>query len=127
MTKPSVLLVDDDQDFLLAMRVRLEASGYEVIPVTDVVGALAAAETGTPPDLILLDIGLGIGNGIMLLDRFRTMPTWRHIPVVILTANTAAFLRDEARRRGVAAFFQKPVDNAELLATIRQALAEKVE
>jgi CheY-like chemotaxis protein len=124
MPKPRILLVDDDRDFLLAMRVRLEASGYEVIGTSDVIGALAAVENQPPPDLILLDIGLGVGNGIMLLDCFRTMDALKRTPVVILTALPVPFLRDEARKRGVAAFFQKPADNAELLAAIRQALGE---
>ena len=124
MPKHKILVVDDDHDFLLAMRVRLEASGYEVLEASDVSGALTAVANQPPPDLILLDIGLGIGNGIMLLDRFRTVDALKQIPVVILTAQPAQFLRDEASQRGVAAFFQKPADNTELLAAIRQALGE---
>jgi len=124
MPKHRILMVDDDRDFLLAMRVRLEASGYEVIEAPDVNIALAVVEHQPPPDLILLDIGLTIGNGIMLLDCFRTMDALKRTPVIILTAQPATYLRDEARKRGVAAFFQKPADNAELLAAIRQALGE---
>ena len=124
MPKHRILMVDDDRDLLLAMRVRLEASGYEVVGTSDVIGTMAAVENQPPPDLILLDIGLGIGNGIMLLDYFRTMDALKRIPVIILTALPMPFLRDEARKRGVAAFFQKPADNAELLVAIRQALGE---
>lgn len=125
MPQPKILLVDDDRDFLLAMRVRLEACGYEVAEAPDVNAALAAVEAKPPPGLILLDIGLTIGNGIMLLDCFQRMESAKRIPVIILTAQPAAFLRHEARRRGVVAFFQKPADNAELLAAIQRALAGK--
>jgi len=125
MAKPRILLVDDDRDFLLALRVRLEASGYAVIGVSDVSSALAAVAQPPFPDLIILDIGLGIGNGILLLDRFRTVEALPQIPVIILTAQPAPFLRDEAHKRGVTAFFQKPADNAKLLAAIQQAIADK--
>lgn len=125
MPKHRILLVDDDRDFVLAMRVRLEANGYEVSEAFSVLGALEAVEKQAPPSLILLDIGFGVGNGIMLLDLFRTVDAVKRTPVIILTAQPAPFLRDEASRRGVAAFFQKPADNAELLAAIRKALGEK--
>jgi len=125
MPKHKILLVDDDHDFLLAMRVRLEASGYEVMEASDVGAALAAAEVQPPPALVLLDINLKIGNGIMLLDCFRGMDAMKHVPVIILTAQPAPFLRDEARKRRVNAFFQKPADNAELLAAIAKAVAEQ--
>jgi len=83
MPKHRILMVDDDRDFLLAMRVRLEASGYEVIEASDVNIALVAVEHQPPSDLMLLDIDLTIGNGIMLLDCLRTYDALRKTPAIM--------------------------------------------
>jgi CheY-like chemotaxis protein len=122
--KRKILIVDDDRDFLLAMRVRLEASGYSVSEAAGADTALTIVDAEPPPDLILLDIGLPAGNGIMLLDCFRMTNSVRNVPVIILTAQPAPFLRHEAEQRGVVGFFQKPADNMELLQAIRKALGE---
>src|SRR5206468_3156231 len=63
MTNKSILIVDDDRDFLVALRARLEGHGYHVLTAIDVLGALDAVETQTP-DLIILDIRLFVCNGI---------------------------------------------------------------
>jgi DNA-binding response OmpR family regulator len=116
-----ILIVDDDEDFVSALRLRLEAHGYQVVSAHDVVGAITTVES-EHPDLIILDVGLPVGNGILLLRRLRATQHTRHLPILILTAQPPAFLKEEALREGATGFLQKPADSKELLSMIRQAL-----
>jgi len=123
MTKKQILMVDDDRDFLNVLQVRLEGYDFQVSGVTDVMGALQAVEKQAP-DLVILDIGLPVGNGILLLRKFRSMDSLKNVPVIVLTARRPNFLREESFKYGATAFFQKPADNEALLSTIRKALGE---
>jgi DNA-binding response OmpR family regulator len=76
------------------------------------------------PDLILLDIGLPGGDGYMTMSRLRSHMDLAHIPIIIITAADASLHQDRALKSGADAFFQKPIDNQQLLAAIRSALGE---
>jgi DNA-binding response OmpR family regulator len=123
MINKKILIVDDDRDFLVALQVRLEGHGYHVVSAVDVLGALDAVETETP-DLIILDIRLFVGNGILLLRRLKSTDSFANVPVIILTAQQPGFLREEAFKHGAVAYFQKPADNEKLLSAMRNALHE---
>ena len=125
MGKKTLLVVDDDSDLLGALIIRLRASGYNVISATDAVQATAQARR-EQPDLVLLDIGLPAGNGFLVLERMKMNQQTASIPVIVITGRDPQESRDRSLRAGAAAFFQKPVDNAELLAAISDALGENV-
>jgi DNA-binding response OmpR family regulator len=76
------------------------------------------------PDLIILDLGLPAGDGFLLMDRFKNVPALASVPVIVVTGRD---VRDNLKRvieAGAKAFLQKPVNNAKLMAVIRQALGE---
>jgi DNA-binding response OmpR family regulator len=118
-----ILVVEDDRDFLLGLAVRLKASGYQVTAATDALTAVSVALKENP-DLIILDLGLPAGDGFTVINRFSSLVKLVGIPVIVLTARDPVRNRERALQAGVSAFFQKPVDNDELLAAIRKALAE---
>ena len=118
-----ILLVDDDNDFVRAMSIRLRAAGYDVAFAGDGYSATVKARQ-EEPDLILLDIGLPAGNGFVLLKRIRQLISpLAMVPILVLTARDPEANRELALQTGADAFFQKPVDNAELLATIEELIA----
>jgi DNA-binding response OmpR family regulator len=120
--KYKILIVDDEPLFVMALRQRLEAEGYEAVEAHGVLSALALVAEESM-DLIILDIGLPVGNGIQLLQKFKSVELTRHLPVIVLTAMPTGVWREEALKHGAVELFQKPANNAELLKTIRAALA----
>jgi DNA-binding response OmpR family regulator len=66
MPRPRILLVDDDPDLLRALRLRLRANNYEVTTASDGYAAIAAAQKERPA-LIILDLGLPVGDGFVVL------------------------------------------------------------
>lgn len=120
----SVLVVDDDQDLIRGLGVRLKANGYGVAFATDAVQAIAAARR-EKPDLILLDLGLPGGDGYLVMDRLKSMSGTSMTPVIVLSARDPLTNRDRSVKAGALAFLQKPVDNGALMATIRRALGDQ--
>jgi two-component system KDP operon response regulator KdpE len=121
MRKPKILVVDDDPDLVKAIRLRLRANNCEVITVSDGYSVIGAAQKERP-DVIILDLGLPAGDGFVVLERLQSSDTLSGIPVIVLTARDPQGNEARALKAGAAAFFQKPVDNDELMNVIRVSL-----
>jgi len=121
MPRHKILVVDDDQDLVRAMRLRLRANDYDIATASDGYAAIATAQRERP-DLILLDIGLPAGDGYVVLDRLQNSDALSAIPVIVLSARDPQTNEEKALKAGAAAFFQKPADNEELLNVIRVTL-----
>lgn len=122
MSKPKILVVDDDPDLVRAMRLRLRANNYEVTTATDGYTAIASAQKERPA-LIILDLGLPVGDGFVVLDRLQNIDSLSSVPVIVLSARDPQSNEERALKAGAAAFFQKPADNDELMNAIRLSLA----
>jgi DNA-binding response OmpR family regulator len=105
------------------MYVRLKANGYDVFLAADAPSSMIEARKHEP-DLVILDLGLPAGDGFLVMERLKTMPSRALIPIIVVSARDVRANQERAIKAGARAFLQKPVDNAELLAVIRQALGE---
>ena len=121
MPRPRILLVDDDPDLLRALRLRLRANNYEVTTASDGYAAIASAQKERP-SLIILDLGLPVGDGFVVLNRLQNSDALSGVPVIVLSARDPQNNEEKALKAGAAAFFQKPADNDELLNVIRVSL-----
>lgn len=124
LRKPKILVVDDDPDLVKALRVRLRANNCEVVTAGDGYSVIATAQKERP-DLILLDLGMPAGDGFVVLERLQGNDALSSIPVIVLTARDPQSSEERALKAGAAAFFQKPVDNEELLNVIRVSLPHR--
>jgi DNA-binding response OmpR family regulator len=123
MQTKKILIVEDDPDVREGMHVRLKANGYDTFFAADALSVVAAARNHLP-DLIILDLGLPGGDGYLVMERLNRIPAQALIPVIVVSARDVRGNQERALKAGAKAFLQKPVDNAELLAVIRQALGE---
>jgi DNA-binding response OmpR family regulator len=121
MNERKILIVEDDDELRLGMGIRLKSAGYNVVEAADGVTAISVAQR-EKPDLVLLDLGLPAGDGFVVLERMKSLVPLAAIPVIVLSARDPATNRENARRSGALAFFQKPVENKTLLAAVRAAL-----
>jgi len=115
----NILVIDDDADLLQGLGIRLISEGYRVTVAANELSALIAVRQD--PDLVLLDLGLPDGDGMRLLANLKGLQTTSEIPVIVISARDAVWEKD-VLAAGALAFFQKPVANDELLATIALAL-----
>ncbi|HTG31147.1 MAG TPA: response regulator [Methylomirabilota bacterium] len=123
MGNKKILIVDDDRDVCKGMEMRLKANHYDAFFATDAVSTLSQARKHEP-DLIILDLGLSGGDGFVVIEKLKVWPSLAVIPVIIVSARDLRANKERANKAGAQAYLQKPVDNAELLKVIRQALGE---
>jgi DNA-binding response OmpR family regulator len=123
MANKKILIIEDDPDVRLGYHVRFKANHYDTFFAADAIAGLTEARK-EKPDLIILDLGLPGGDGFVVMDRLKINPQLAVIPIIVVSARAGLANQERALKAGVNAFLQKPVDNNELLAVIRQALGE---
>jgi DNA-binding response OmpR family regulator len=125
-TQGSLLVVEDDaatRDFLVE---NLAADGFSVASAAEPGEALRAIELRRP-DLVLLDLLLGGGDGLAVLDRVRAADGLGsrldpELPVVVVSARGAEVDRVRGFARGADDYVVKPFSYAELVARVRAVL-----
>lgn len=117
--KSNILVVDDDQDILKLISMRLVAAGYETATASNGVEAMSAISLHRP-DLVISDLRMPAMDGMALLEAVHNAhPT---LPVIILTAHGSIPDAVRATQRGVFGFLTKPFDSQELLQQVAAAL-----
>ncbi len=122
--RPRLLIADDQQDVLTALRLALGKEGIDVVTASSPAGALAAAAADSF-DAALIDLNYmrdttSGAEGLELLARLRQ--TDSTLPVVVMTAWGTVGLAVEAMRAGARDFIEKPWDNQRLISVIRNQL-----
>lgn len=120
MTKPRILIADDSEKLLIALKTNLERHGYVVEACTDAYMALACARR-TAPDVMVLDIRMPAGNGFSVMERMEKIPELKGVPVIYMTGAQSAELELQAQHLGASALIHKPISFPKLLELIDAA------
>ncbi len=115
-----ILVVEDDPDARELLEHILAKCGAVVVVAVDVAEAMAFLDAAPSFDLIVSDIGLPGVDGLEFMRRVRARPreAGGAIPAIALTAYTRAADRTQTLRAGFESHVPKPVEAAELVATI---------
>jgi len=118
----TILVVDDESNYLTVMETLLGEAGYEVLTASSAVEALkisAAADL----DLVLTDMKMPKMSGIELLDKLQQLQP--DLPVIIMTAFGTVEKAVSAMKKGAFDYILKPFKNEEILVTIAKALTHR--
>ena len=118
MTRPLVLVVDDEPQILRALQTNLRGAGYDVATATTAEEALATAAM-RPPDAVVLDLVLPDGSGI---DVARELRSWSAAPILVLSVVGDEAEKVAALDAGADDYVEKPFGIDELLARLRALL-----
>ncbi len=105
-----VLIVDDSQDIREALARLLRFEGFSVHEATDGADAMSQLKKGLVPDLILVDLVMPTMDGPTFCRELRSSPTYRHIPVIIISG-----LRSAPGDLSDLKYLRKPFDVKSLL------------
>jgi two-component system response regulator GlrR len=114
-----ILVLDDDQNLLKVIKMRLEASGYQVATAIQARTALEIAKK-EGFDLALVDLKLAGKNGIAVMQELHQIDP--EMPIIILTAYGTIKTAVEAMKRGAYSYLSKPYDYHDLLLQIKNGL-----
>jgi two-component system KDP operon response regulator KdpE len=117
-----ILVIDDDPQLVRALRIALSARGYETDVAPSGRAGLARAES-TPPELVIVDLGLPDMDGVAVVHAIRG---WSSVPIIVLSARLSELSKIDALDAGADDYVTKPFAIGELLARIRAALRRAV-
>ena len=117
----TILLVDDEEDVLHVLAMRLESLYYRVLTARDGMEGVSVARREIP-DLVILDLVMPVMNGLEALHRLRGERSTRRIPVVVLTCQSASSGIFKAMELGAVEYLIKTCSSAELVQVVERAL-----
>ncbi len=124
MEKARILVADDEEDLVWAIRYSLEDEGYEVLTAYDGAQTLAAARRYRP-DLIVLDIIMPRMDGLRVCQILRRDPSLASVPILFLTARSTVEDIVTGLDVGGDDYLTKPFDLNELKARVRALLRRR--
>jgi signal transduction histidine kinase len=116
-----ILVIDDDDGLRMAVRGALNAGGYEAVEAGDGLSGINLLESD-PPDLVLCDIGLGVGDGFDVLAAVRENPALTAIPFILMTAQVGEGIMRQSMDSGADDYLQKPFTPEQLLHALEARL-----
>jgi FixJ family two-component response regulator len=117
-----VVLVEDDSGLRAALERVLNASGFEA-RAYDSAEAVLSERDGIHADCLVVDLNLPSMSGLDLIARLRSLGVT--VPVIIITAQDDARVRDEVRRCGVDHFLAKPFLGSALVRFVDAIVAQR--
>ncbi|MGJ9414221.1 response regulator transcription factor [Aeromicrobium sp. CF4.19] len=128
---PTVLVVDDTASIRFLIRTNLELAGFEVTEAVDGVDGLeqlrAAAQAGTLPDAVTIDVMMPRQGGVATVAAIRSDPLLRDLALVMLTTQNHPADVQRGLQAGVDAYVTKPFDPDELVQTVRTAIESRAD
>ena len=118
MSRPTVVVIEDEPQIRRFVRTALEAEGWQVHEADTAKKGLTEAGT-RKPDLLVLDLGLPDGDG---LDVIRDVRGWSGVPIIVLSARSDETDKIAALDAGADDYLTKPFGVGELLARVRANL-----
>lgn len=120
LRRPRVIIVEDDPDVLLFLRLNLESAGYETSLAADGSTAMRRIDN-EKPDLVVLDLMLPLMDGWAILAELHRRPDAPR--VIVCSARGSSIEQERAREMGVVDYIVKPFSIEELLASVQRAFA----
>jgi len=117
----SILVVDDSPSMREMIRFTLKSAGYEVHAAEDGVEALEFARENSV-SLVVTDVNMPNMNGIKLIAELRKLEDYKFTPILTLTTEAGAELKNEGKEAGATGWIVKPFDPDSLLQIIRKVL-----
>jgi len=117
----TILSVDDSASALQMVKLTLTGAGYQVVQAANGADGLAKARAGSV-DMVLTDVNMPVMDGLTLIRELRKLPTFKGIPIVFLTTESDAAMKQQAKAAGATGWITKPFQQDQLLAVVRRVL-----
>ena len=124
LQKANILIIDDHDAVRLLLGLTLK-NKFDVITKKDGIEGMAWLSAGNIPDLIMLDMQMPRLNGLEFLKQIRTSGMFRHIPVILVSANDNEYEITQSFGLGIVDFIPKPFNPIKLKEKVDNILNKK--
>lgn len=114
----SVLIVEDEEELRFILAAHLRVAGFGILEAADGAEAIEVA-VEHQPDVIIMDIGLPVVDGITATRTLKADPRTTRIPIIMLTARSGTADIVQGLEAGAQEYLAKPFDVTELLARVQ--------
>jgi two-component system chemotaxis response regulator CheY len=122
---PLVFFVDDSQTVLSALNMVVRDMPIDIKMFTDATHALKDINSGVIPDLIVTDLNMPVMNGFEFLTEIRSLESVSKVPVLILTTESKAELKEKGKELHATGWIVKPFNTSQLQQALRRVLRIK--
>jgi two-component system, chemotaxis family, chemotaxis protein CheY len=116
-----ILTVDDSASIRMTTKITLTNAGYSVTEAVDGQDGLNKAKAGNF-DLIVTDLNMPNMNGLAMIKALRQSPAHTGIPIIFLTTESDAEMKNQAKAAGATGWITKPFDPEQLVKIARKVL-----
>jgi two-component system chemotaxis response regulator CheY len=124
MSAHTILVVDDSVTMRTMVRGALEADHHHVVEATDGQHALRTVAE-VPPDLVITDVNMPEMDGLSLVRALRAQGRYRFTPILVLTTESGAEMKQRGREAGATGWLVKPFDPDQLRQVVRRVMTGK--
>jgi len=116
-----ILTVDDSSTMRQMITFTLKGANFEVLEAGDGVEALEVAK-GKKLSLIITDVNMPRMDGITLVQRLRALPEFRFTPILVLTTESDASMKQKGKEAGATGWIVKPFSPEKLLDVVNKVI-----
>ncbi len=120
MTK-KILTVDDSPSVRQMVKLTLSGAGYDVVEAGNGAEGLDRARAASL-DMVVTDLNMPVMNGLGLIRELRRLPAYRGVPILFLTTESDAEIKQQAKAAGATGWITKPFQQDQLLAVVKKVL-----
>lgn len=113
--------VDDSSSVRQMVSLTLKGAGYEVVEAVDGADALNKFKSGQV-DMVITDLNMPNMDGIELIRGLRALPSYKFIPIIMLTTESQATRKQEGKDAGATGWIVKPFKPEQLLGVVKKVL-----
>ncbi|MDR6733628.1 response regulator [Sphingobacterium sp. 2149] len=117
-----ILIVDDDQRNIFALRLTLKAKGYRVLSSNSALDAIRLLETEDQIALVLLDMMMPEVDGYEAIQLIRKLNSNSRLPIIAVTAQAMSGDKEKCLNAGAQAYVSKPIDVDKLALEIERLI-----
>ena len=116
-----IMAVDDSPSIRKMVSVTLKSKGHDVISAEDGEDAYELAKKENV-DLVITDLYMPKLDGIGLVEKLRTLDSYRYLPILFLTTESSPDMKQRGKKAGATGWIVKPFEPTQLLATLDKVL-----
>jgi two-component system chemotaxis response regulator CheY len=117
----SILTVDDSPSIRVALKIALTNAGYSVAEAANGAEGIEKARASAF-DLIITDLNMPVMDGLTMIEEMRRMPDQTGVPIVFLTTESDAAMKERAKAAGATGWLTKPFDPDQLVRIAKKVL-----
>jgi len=114
-----ILAIDDSRTIRTLLTMALEGAGFKVVTAVDGVDGIHKFNE-VDPDLVITDVNMPNKDGFGVIEDIRGGEQNRSVPILVLTTESGAALKERARAAGATGWIVKPFEDTSLIAVIRR-------